>query len=160
MKILTCKKKCCIVKVKPYISNNKYYVNKNNKKSGVFFIDNKTNKVLLVQSRGNLWGPPKGSLNINESVKDCAIREVFEETGIIIKKENLNEYTIIKGKSTYFLIEIEENEVFIQKNINENANDANGITWININCLYNEILSGNMNITSHCKILLHKYFNI
>jgi len=149
-----------VIKVKPFISQKKYYINKNRKKAGVFFIDNKTKKILLVQSRGNLWGPPKGGLQINESVKDCAIREVLEETGIIIKKEDLTQYTIVKSKSTYFLIEIEEQEVFIQKNVNEHANDANGITWININCLNEEILRGKMNITSHCKILLNKYFTI
>tara|TARA_B110000211_G_C14030095_1_gene531722 strand:- start:200 stop:682 length:483 start_codon:yes stop_codon:yes gene_type:complete len=160
MKILKCQKYCCVIKVKPYIPQKKYYINKNKKKAGVFFIDNKTNKILLVQSRGNLWGPPKGSLNIKESVKECALREVFEETGIVIKKEDLNEYTIVKGNSTYFLMEIDENEVFIQKNMNENINDANGITWININCLNKEILLRNMNITCHCKILLNKYFSI
>lgn len=160
MKILKCKSNCCVIKVKPFISQKKYYINKNRKKAGVFFIDNKTKKILLVQSRGNLWGPPKGGLQINESVKDCAIREVLEETGIKIKKEDLTQYTIVKSKSTYFLIEIEEQEVFIQKNVNENANDANGITWINIDCLNEEILRGKMNITSHCKILLNKYFTI
>jgi ADP-ribose pyrophosphatase YjhB (NUDIX family) len=35
------------------------------------------------------WTMPGGKLDFLETLKDCAFREVFEETGIKIKKENI-----------------------------------------------------------------------
>lgn len=35
------------------------------------------------------WTMPGGKLDFLEMLKDCAFREVFEETGIKIKKENI-----------------------------------------------------------------------
>lgn len=32
----------------------------------------------------DLWGIPKGHINDNETIPMCAIREVFEETGVLI----------------------------------------------------------------------------
>jgi ADP-ribose pyrophosphatase YjhB (NUDIX family) len=46
-----------------------------------------------------MWGPPKGTLQENEIVEDCAIREVFEETGIQIKVEQFLNSTIVKNKA-------------------------------------------------------------
>lgn len=34
------------------------------------------------------WGIPKGHLNDNETLEECAIREVKEETGLVVKLEN------------------------------------------------------------------------
>lgn len=49
-------------------------------------IFNKENHVLL-QKRAdvNLWGIPSGHVEPGETVKDAAIREVFEETGLQVK---------------------------------------------------------------------------
>lgn len=43
-------------------------------------------KILLIkQNEGSpQWGIPKGKMNSGESQEECAIREVFEETGIVI----------------------------------------------------------------------------
>ena len=40
-----------------------------------------TNKILMIHRRG-VWDLPKGKLDEGESISECAVREVIEETGI------------------------------------------------------------------------------
>ena len=49
------------------------------------------------------WGFPKGNRKRNESVIDCAIREMKEETNITIKEKELVHYTNI-GNIKYFIV--------------------------------------------------------
>jgi len=44
-------------------------------------VKNDENKILMIFRRGK-WDLPKGKLDKNETLKDCAIREVQEETGL------------------------------------------------------------------------------
>ena len=81
-----CPKGCCEIYVNTYTPRKKYHHKhkKYCKKAGVFIVDTALNKVLLIQSNGNMWGPPKGTAHIGESNCQCAIREVKEETGLTI----------------------------------------------------------------------------
>lgn len=59
----------------------------------IMIIDNQ--KVFLVKHRyGSLWVFPGGGAKKNEDLKEVAIREAFEETGIIVKtiKQKLGTY--------------------------------------------------------------------
>ncbi len=64
-------------------------------KVGVGVIVIKDNKVLLGKRKGahgeGSWAFPGGHLEFNESLEDCAKREVAEETGITIK--NIRKFT-------------------------------------------------------------------
>lgn len=54
-------------------------------------------EVLLIKQSDVLeeWGIPKGKMNPGETFEDCAIREVFEETGIKISlEEKLGDYGV------------------------------------------------------------------
>ena len=52
----------------------------------VLFLNNSQREVLLLNSEGE-WVFPKGHLEKNETLVDCAIREVGEESGIRLLKE-------------------------------------------------------------------------
>jgi 8-oxo-dGTP diphosphatase len=55
------------------------------------------NKILLGKRKGNLaynsWGFPGGNLEFNETIYECAKREVLEETGLKIKNIHPGTFT-------------------------------------------------------------------
>jgi ADP-ribose pyrophosphatase YjhB (NUDIX family) len=120
-----CDKGCCTILIKPY--NNKINIDYTNKrrryKAGIFIFDPQTEKVLLVQSKGNLWGPPKGGMQENETECMCAMRELREETGINITLESNCRFTKIQNKAVYFYVERPEGEIQIQEGKLKGEND-------------------------------------
>lgn len=154
MQTYYCRDGCCAVKIQTYQTLKKQF-NSNYKKAGVFIYDPKEKKVLLVQSRGHLWGAPKGTRNIGESIYKCAIREVKEETGLTISEYDFIKSINIKNRSVYFYLEMNACDLTIQNNIENN--DANGITWIKIKCLENAISDGNIVLNHYAKILFYKF---
>jgi ADP-ribose pyrophosphatase YjhB (NUDIX family) len=154
---MKCNKKCCIIKTSKYVfDKNIKYLN-HGKKAGVFIYDPNKHKVLIIQSKGNLWGMPKGSKKYKESDVDCAIREVKEETGLDLIESDFIKSIVIKNSSTYFYTEKDECDVQIQNNIYKN--DANSIGWINIDCLEEMISENKIILTHHSKILFKKFIN-
>ena len=168
MDIFKCPKGCCTIKISEYNSTTSQHNQHNeqiprspnntySRKAGVFIYDPKTDRVLLVQSRGNLWGSPKGTIKANESEIDCAIREVKEETGLQISSSNFKKYTMIRNNATYFYMEMEECDVNIQNHIPKN--DANGIGWIKTNCIQELIEQGNIVLSKHCQLIFKIFRN-
>jgi ADP-ribose pyrophosphatase YjhB (NUDIX family) len=113
---------------------------------------------LLIQSRGNLWGPPKGTLDKDETYNKCAVREVKEETGLDVNESQFMCSTSIRNKAVYFFIESEECVVSVQDHIY--GNDANGIGWVKIECLNELIKDGKIVLNSHCKITFQRFLNV
>jgi ADP-ribose pyrophosphatase YjhB (NUDIX family) len=157
MQTYYCKDKCCPVKIKTYKSTPRYF-NRNYRKAGVFIYDPKDDRVLLVQSRGHLWGPPKGTLNIGEQDKECAVREVKEETGLNISHNDFTKAVKIGNRAIYYYLEMDTCDLNVQDTIDDN--DANGITWIKMKCLENAIYNGNIVLNHYAKIVFYKLFNI
>ena len=64
---------------------------------GVAVIVIKNGKILLGKRKNShgdgTWAFPGGHLEFSESIKDCARREIFEETGIQIKNLRYGPYT-------------------------------------------------------------------
>jgi ADP-ribose pyrophosphatase YjhB (NUDIX family) len=149
-----CKQKCCNLKVDEYkpVYNNE---RKKKSKAGVFIFDPESKKILLVQSRGNFWGPPKGTMQYGETWVTCAVREVIEETGFKINPSNFTKATKIKGSSLYFFLEMKECAVNVQTKIE--GNDANGIGWLKIDCLFEMINNEQIKINKNCKILINHF---
>ena len=119
--------------------------------------DETNNAVLLVQSRGNLWGISKGSLESGETPVDAAIREVMEETGIDISTCDFSESGVLYNSSTYFFIRHVTCEVSIQDEVL--GNDVTAVAWLRIPCLRTLINNNDIRLTKHSKIVLNKYLN-
>ena len=151
-----CLNKCCTLVRGPYCYSKKS--RKFSPKSGVFIYDPKTTKILLVQSRGNLWGPAKGTMKKGESFKECAIREVHEETGLLLDSSQLTFSLLLRGAIMYYYLELDSDTTTVSIQ-NFSGNDANGIGWIKIDCLKTMIQNKLINISSHCSFLCHRFLN-
>ena len=71
-------------------------------------VTNKKGKVLFIY-RNDKWDLPKGKLEKGESIEECALREVEEETGVKgLKIENALQttYHVFKRNGTYKLKEV------------------------------------------------------
>ena len=160
MEIIKCSSGCCNLKIKPYtVHDNLFGGNyKQRRKAGVFIYDPKKNKVLIVQSRGNLWGLPKGTLKYGETERICAVREVKEETGLDISENDFTRAVKIHNIAIYFYLEMDECNVSIQDTVFNN--DANGLGWIKLDCLYNCVSNGNITLSQHCRIVFSKLKSI
>ena len=62
--------------------------------------NNKNELLLNLRSDTNTWGIPGGSKELNETLEECAIRELKEETNITVN--DLELITVLSGKEYYF----------------------------------------------------------
>lgn len=138
-----------------YIPDRTVYTRKSNKKVGAFIRDDKL--LLLVQSCGKHWGPPKGTMEDNESIRECAIREIQEETGIDVSNILPECYTRIKSRFYYYSISHRHD---IGKWKYTRGNDATGIGWFNIECLIQNIQYNNITVNQHLRYGLEKFFSV
>ena len=145
----------CIFELSVYNSDKGF--SRNRRKAGVVIFNPPTDSVLLVQSRGNLWGFPKGSIENGETIEEAAIREVKEETGYILNVSDLYGFHRINNKVHYFESSSERHPLCIQKTP---GNDVNSLAWIKLSCLKKLIESGKIQLNSHAKFLFRKIFKL
>ena len=147
-----CQNRCCYVKMVPF--HKKITYKKNTKKGGIVLHNTETNEILLVCSRGLKWGPPKGGMETSDTtIFDCALRELYEETGIDLSLYNYEiERRVRMGRATYFYIPIVRNPSISIKT----CTDASGIGWVRLGCLKNI----DLDLNSPCKKLLDILFDI
>jgi len=145
--IYSCNNGCCKLQINPYKKEPVFYSKNRYKKAGVFIYDPKQSKILLVQSRGQYWGPPKGTLEIGESDRMCAVREVKEETGLDVDEKEFSR-AFIKNQSIYYYLEMDECECVVQGHIE--GNDVNGIGWVSIECLYDLVQDDRIELSRNC----------
>lgn len=163
--VLNC---CTYICVKPPLFLSSYYPGQNTRhkykqmKAGVFIYDPERNVVLLVQSRYDKWGSPKGTKEAtDETVESCAIREVLEETGIQLKMDEiLSAKKYVIDRSTYFYLEKSSIQYPCDIIVNDVDNDATGIGWIHPDCIMHAYIMGKMDLNSHCKKLLLRFLQL
>jgi len=130
---------------------------KQHRKGGVVIFNSLKDKILLVQSRGKMWGFAKGSLEIGETIQECAIRELKEETGIILTiNDILNKKKISVNKSLYFMYDTLEENGTVQDE--DPFNDVNGIGWIKMECLQKLYKNTDMKLNYQCRFILTRFF--
>ena len=157
MNVDKCDNGCCDIYTGMYIKdkNNNTDITRITK-AGVLLYDEKCTSVLLVQSRGNLWGIPKGTLEENETFHDAAIREVMEETGINLTGIKMDTYFKVPGqKCTYFFVNYDKCHVEIQHDVH--SNDANSIGWIKLECLKTLVNKSSMKLNKHTELVLREF---
>jgi 8-oxo-dGTP pyrophosphatase MutT (NUDIX family) len=127
--------RCVLRKLKTYTSPKKYpHSFSPKKKAGVLMTstDGDKTKILVVQSRGRLWGIPKGGIENGENEMDCAFRELYEETGIKLDKKKSDVAATIRMKhgQYFFLPNQPKHELKLA-----DCNDSTGVGWITKDCL-------------------------
>lgn len=135
--------------VKKYRTNN----SSNTKRAGTIILDFTKKRVLLIQSYNKFWGLPKGHIEPNESLKQCAIRETLEETGIFLyEKDLIKVYDVYNGDGVYFIV----NGSGLQYDISKihNLHEITGISWFCIDCLNKNLKSNKIQINSHLRQLI------
>jgi ADP-ribose pyrophosphatase YjhB (NUDIX family) len=104
-----------------------------NPKAGGVLIYN--GRVLIIQSRADKWGFPKGGFERGETAAQCAEREVREETSFNVRFSD--DDLKVKYKTTTFYVKYlqdEPPEIDIQY-LKTPGNDCTGIGWIRLTCL-------------------------
>mgnify|MGYP001375423102 CR=1 FL=1 len=163
MENMRCKCTECKFVITPYIPKQQHHHNNSIRKykSGILLYNPKTKSILIVQSRGNMWGFPKGSLEQGENFKECALREFREETGIVMKEDILDvtkEFKVNHFVKYYFVdTKREYNDIGINDDVN---NDANGICWIKLDCLRDMMINNDLKFNYHARCCLFHYFGI
>ncbi|MEX0686243.1 MAG: NUDIX hydrolase [Balneolales bacterium] len=114
----------------------------------VFKIDKNDTLILLIHRKG-VWDLPKGKLDAGESIPQCAVREVAEETGsappMIVKKLDVTYHGYEDNgqsiqKSTHWYIMVTRDYSFtpqLEEEIDE-------IRWVPINEAIDRVGYGNL----------------
>lgn len=134
--------------------NDRAYVRGKRVRAGVFFYDRVNDKVLIVQTYGKFCGIPKGGQEKDETLKQTALRELKEETGVVIPEDMLTTKVTLNRSAHYFIIESEDcpSEKYNPVLYDFVGNDVTGTGWIHPRCIKN--IPGS--ITSHLSKMLSR----
>lgn len=135
LNILTCKKGCCTLKTlyKTKHGRDGIFHPFEKRKAGVFVYYE--NKILLSQSYNSCWGIPKGQMELTDAgTKECAVRELEEETGLRITLQDSDLYRIILDNCYIYRYNAENMDIINQDNLIHL--DSTGIGWVDFECAF------------------------
>ena len=117
-------------------------------RAGVILYRESSDEFLLVQSKYSLkWGFPKGMCEKHETIIDCAMRELKEETGCILDKTDRLITTIIIRDCEYFVVHTDR-DICINKSECD-VTEINDIQWTKRNDI--QFISKNSGLTRYYK---------
>ncbi len=104
---------------------------------GAIVLNKKMDRVLMVRGIGSSasWSFPRGKINKDEPTVSCAIREVFEETGLdistLIQESEFLEMTINEQNVKLFLVvmDVEESQLTL---VTQTKGEIGAIDWLHI----------------------------
>lgn len=133
--------------------SNKVYPKAKKIRSGTIILDFKKKKILIIQCYNKHWGLPKGHVEEDETIQECAIRETFEETGIRIDESQLlNKYTIYNGHGVYYTVDGTDMNYDLTNM--DNHHEITGISWICMDCLKHMMKTQYITVNSHLRLLI------
>lgn len=154
--MIKCTNKCCTLmewynEPITFLTKRKTWL-----KAGIILETN--DLILIVKSAGYKWGFPKGTIDKTETSLQCALRELQEETSVVLTEKDLNPISkIILHQTTYYkcttTIPIKLN---VEKISNIPCNDSTGVGWINKKCLSCMIKNKKISTTSHLELYIGK----
>lgn len=162
-----CHNRCCCIYTTTYddnISKDWVYTHRE-RKAGVLMYNSFRSSILLVQSRGQRWGFPKGSLEPVESTLACAVRELYEETGVKIDESVLTHPVQVQNHATYYFYDAHDEPGHLPDNASTIDNDVTGLAWLNVNCLRHLLVHPPygmpiFRLNYHTRLLLLHHFNL
>ena len=101
----------------------------------------KDNKILMVKEgkkeiRG-LWNLPAGGVDDNELISSAAIREVYEETGCVVKLKSVLPISTVVLKNGLNILRITFIAEMIEENIKIDYDEIIDVKWIEIDDIKN-----------------------
>jgi 8-oxo-dGTP diphosphatase len=150
----TCGRGCCSLEKWHYTNVHEHITRDLKRRKAGVLIKNKDGKILIIQSRGNRWGPPKGTAYSNEDNVECAIRELHEETGVELSRLDLIGCQMVQiSHISYYIYygDVDTDLTHIKSMLN---NDCSGIGWVYPDCLMEMVEKDVIKVTNHMKILL------
>ncbi len=153
-----------------HFKNKNISKNSHRESAGIAIIvdENIDKKILITQSYNNLWGIPKGKKESNETLLECASREVVEESGIKVDVSSLKsceEIIFIPNYDKKLTIHIFKYFLPFVDYISYSMNnlclkdlhdDSTGFGWINLKCLNEITKAKTIKLNSLTKYILRK----
>lgn len=149
---MQCARGCCDIHVWPYAREgdniDRWRSKSGRRRCGVFLHSEELGadeRVLIVLSRNWKWGLPKGSVEGAETSRQCAARELLEETGVCVCQACLSGPRRVGGLYVYETSSTDAPPFDIPHVRSKLDNDVNGLAWIKFGCL--RAMNLNLNIS-------------